>query len=150
MQHRPLKKFGQNFLTQPAIAQKIVDALQITGEDQIIEIGPGKGILTDLIVEKQPAIFTAIEIDRNLAKEITTKYHDHLTLIEQDFLQLNLSEIFSPERKAKIVGNIPYNITSPILFKLIDHFREINCVVLMMQKDCIRALTWSILKHQSP
>ncbi len=140
MHHKPLKKFGQNFLTQPAIARKIVNALQISDEDHIIEIGPGKGILTDLIIEKYPSTFTAIEIDRNLAKELAEKYSDRLTIIEKDFLSINLSELFSSKKRIKVIGNIPYKITSPILFKLLDHYSEIDCVVLMMQKEVAKRI----------
>ena len=135
MQHIALKRFGQNFLTQPAIAQKIVDTLRISNEDQIIEIGPGKGILTRLISEKKPALFQAIEIDKNLAGKLADNYTNKLTVIEQDFLQLDLANLIDPKFKIKIIGNIPYNITSPILFKLIDHYKEIECAVLMLQKE---------------
>jgi len=141
MQHRALKKFSQNFLTQPAIAQKIVDALHISEEDQIIEIGPGKGILTRLIIEKKPALFHAIEIDKNLAGSLRELYKDQLNIVEQDFLLINLSDLIDSKLKTKIIGNIPYNITSPILFKLIDHFEEIDCTVLMMQKEVTRRIS---------
>lgn len=141
MQHRALKKFGQNFLTQPAIAQKIVDALHISEEDQVIEIGPGKGILTRLINEKNPALFHAIEIDKTLAGSLRELYNDQPKIIEQDFLQINLSDLIDPKLKTKVIGNIPYNITSPILFKLIDHFEEIDCTVLMMQKEVAKRIS---------
>ena len=141
MQHKPLKKFGQNFLTQPAIAQNIVKALEISSHDYIIEIGPGKGILSQIIIKQHPAAFSAIEIDINLARKLKEKYSKELTLIEKDFLDLNLSELLPDGKKVKVIGNIPYNITSPILFRLIDYYSNINCAVLMMQKEVAKRIT---------
>jgi 16S rRNA (adenine1518-N6/adenine1519-N6)-dimethyltransferase len=143
MHHKPLKKFGQNFLTQPAIAEKIVSALQISGNDHIIEIGPGKGILSSSIIGKQPALFSAIEIDKNLARELTEKYEGKLKIIEQDFLNIDLSTITTPTLPVKVIGNIPYNITSPILFKLVDFYKRIDCSVLMIQKEVARRIVAS-------
>jgi 16S rRNA (adenine1518-N6/adenine1519-N6)-dimethyltransferase len=139
MQHKPLKKFGQNFLTQPAIAGKIVAALDISSADHILEIGPGTGVLTSIIIDKTPAAFTAVEIDRNLAAELREKYPHTMHLLQEDFLTINLSTLHKT-KKLKIIGNIPYNITSPILFKLIDHYREIDCAVLMMQKEVAKRI----------
>lgn len=143
MHHKPLKKFGQNFLTQPAIAEKIVNTLHISDKDQIIEIGPGKGILTDHIAVKHPAAFTAIEIDINLAKKLEKKFSGFVNIVEKDILEINLSELFLPGKKTKVIGNIPYNITSPIIFKLIDHYSEIDCAVLMMQKEVAKRIVAS-------
>lgn len=140
MQYKPLKKFGQNFLIQPAIAQKIVNALNISHEDQVIEIGPGTGILTECIIQKYPAEFHAVEIDRNLAAELTRKFTDNIRILESDFLKLNLSDVISAKYKTKIIGNIPYNITSPILFKLLEHHRVIECAVFMMQKEVAKRI----------
>jgi len=140
MHHKPLRKFGQNFLTQPAIAEKIVAALQISGNDHIIEIGPGKGVLSSIIVGKQPEAFSAIEIDRNLACELEEKFSGKIKIIEQDFLDVNLSTLITPNISLKIIGNIPYNITSPILFKLIDFYKRIDCSVLMIQKEVAKRI----------
>jgi len=139
MHHKPLKKFGQNFLTQPLIAEKIIQAININSTDHILEIGPGTGILTSIIINKRPARFTAVEIDRNLAGQLHEKYPDRLNLLQEDFLNIDLSGLSSPG-KLKIIGNIPYNITSPILFKMIDHFKEIGSAVLMMQKEVAKRI----------
>lgn len=134
MQHKPLKRFGQNFLTQPAIAEKIVAALKITKTDSVIEIGPGTGVLTEIIVSQTPAEYFAIEIDRNLAEQLRGKYANQVDIIETDFLEWDFSEK-SANNVLKIIGNIPYYITSQILFKMIDHFSQIDSAVIMLQKE---------------
>lgn len=140
MKHRPLKKFSQNFLTQPAIAYKIVDALNISNKDTVLEIGPGPGVLTDVIIGKSPSRFIAIEIDRNLAKNLRDKYADQLQVIEEDFLNFDFSQIGKSVSSLKVIGNIPYNITSPILFKLLEFHSQLECSVLMMQKEVAKRI----------
>ncbi len=140
MPHRPLKQFSQNFLTQPAIAYKIVSALNISGRDSILEIGPGPGILTEIIVNENPSSFFAIEIDRNLAENLRGKYANHLHVIEKDILDFDLLSLDSGCFPLKVIGNIPYNITSPILFKLLEYHSKIECSVLMMQKEVAKRI----------
>ena len=133
---KPLKKFGQNFLTNPYYQQKIVAALDIQNTDNIVEIGPGKGALTEIIMHKAPQRFRAVEIDRRWCEELRQKFGNKIEVIEDDFLNLDLiSFCKEADDKLKIIGNIPYNITSPILFKLIDNFRIIKTAVLMTQKE---------------
>jgi len=133
---KPLKKFGQNFLTNPHYQQKIVDALNIQNTDNILEIGPGKGALTELILDNVCHRFWAVEIDRRWSEELRQNYGNKIQVIEEDFLNLDLNMFFKEaDEKLKIIGNIPYNITSPILFKLIDNFRLVKTAVLMTQKE---------------
>lgn len=152
MQHIPLKKFGQNFLTQPAIAYKIVDALQISQSDTVIEIGPGPGTLTGFILEKKPRSFIAVEVDPRWAEHLKKEFGKSVQVIAEDFLKTDLLPFFSDDTSTKIIGNIPYNITSPILFKLLDYFPRINTSVLMMQREVARRIAsnpgskeWGIL-----
>lgn len=140
MKHRPLKQFGQNFLTNPFISHKIVSSLNILNTDTVLEIGPGHGVLTELIIEKEPSQFIAVEIDRNLAQNLQTKYNNALQIIEKDFLDYDLSHL-KQENHLKIIGNIPYNITSPILFKLLEFHSQIECSVLMIQKEVAKRIT---------
>ncbi len=133
---KPLKKFGQNFLTNPHYQQKIVAALDIQSSDNILEIGPGKGALTEIIVHAACHRFCAVEIDRRWCEELRQKFGSEIEIIEDDFLNLDLiSCCREADKKLKIIGNIPYNITSPILFKLIDNFRIVKTAVLMTQKE---------------
>ncbi len=133
--HRPLKKFGQNFLTQPGIAKKIVESLEITGEDAVIEVGPGPGALSAFIHDKAPAYYMAIEIDTRWADQLRALYDEKIEVVSEDFLKFDLGRIYQKYPSVKVIGNIPYNITSPILFKLLDAHTHIRSSVIMMQKE---------------
>lgn len=137
-QKHPKKRWGQNFLKDKNIARKIVHAVEINAEDLIIEIGPGRGVLTDLLLESG-APYIGIEIDPQLAQELRERFspHPNFALSEQDFLEADLSRVIQrcPGKNALVIGNIPYNITSPILFKLFEHADELRAAVLMVQKE---------------
>jgi len=129
---RPLKKFGQNYLTDPNILRKIVEEIDPTAEDNIIEIGPGLGALTEILLQKVPTI-TAVEID-NRVGEILSQRFKGIELITEDFLKTDLNEIYyRKDKKLRITGNIPYNLTSPILFRMIENNHIVKDSVLMMQ-----------------
>jgi len=138
---RPLKRFGQNFLTNIHYQQQIVEALDIASNDVVIEIGPGHGALSEIILKKNPAKFIAVEIDRNLAGKLEAHYGSRIHLLNKDFLEIDLTELLTGRRlENKIVGNIPYNITSPILFKLLDHYTRLSSAVLMVQKEVAKRI----------
>ena len=134
---RPLKRFGQNFLINPHISGKIVEALSIGTRDTVLEIGPGRGALSALIIEKKPAGFIAVEIDRMLADNLKEQFSGNIKIINDDILNIDLSKL-APE--LKIVGNIPYNITTPIIFNMIDQREGIKEAVIMMQKEVARRI----------
>ncbi len=138
--HKPLKKFGQNFLTQPAIARKIVNSLNIENDDTIIEIGPGPGVLSENIIGKNPDKYFAIEIDTRWAKDLSKKFGTKIAILNIDFLDWDLSTFLEGNKNVKIIGNIPYNITSPILFKLLDQFSKLESAVVMMQKEVAKRI----------
>ncbi|KAA3615084.1 MAG: ribosomal RNA small subunit methyltransferase A [Calditrichaeota bacterium] len=138
--HKPLKKFGQNFLTQPAIARNIVKALQINNQDTIIEIGPGPGVLSEIIISQKPKNYFAIEIDKRWAHDLSTRFGNEIVILNVDFLEWDFTSIIEEKKNIKIIGNIPYNITSPILFKLLDHFSKLDCAVVMMQKEVAKRI----------
>ncbi len=129
---KPLKRFGQNFLTNVYIQKKIVSALEIAPGDTVIEIGPGQGALTEHIVAAGPASFYAVEIDPRWCRALQERFGEKVTVLQQDVLEADLSTY---GEGLKIIGNIPYNITSPILFKLIDAYRRLSRAVLMTQKE---------------
>lgn len=134
MQHKAIKKLGQNFLNQPAIAHKIVANLAISENDHVIEIGPGPGVLTEIIANKPKQSYTVIELDKRFTKELSQRYAGKLEVIEHDFLTWPMETILN-QKPLKFIGNIPYNITSPILFKLLEHYSALNSAVIMMQKE---------------
>ncbi len=126
------KKLGQNFLTDRNITRKIVRASEAGPQENILEIGPGFGALTREIMECCP-IFTVVEKDRKLAEFIRCEY-PQLKLIEGDFLETNLAAL-AEAKPLRVLGNIPYSITTPILFKLLEHRNSILSATLMMQHE---------------
>lgn len=132
----PLKKFGQNFLTSPAIAQKIVDAAELTSDSNVLEIGPGKGVLTRLMSERCRKIW-AVEIDVRWAQKLAEDYSgsDRVSIVNQDILKCDLSEIKELATGYSVVANLPYNIAVPIMEKLLKEKHKPDSLVLMIQKE---------------
>jgi 16S rRNA (adenine1518-N6/adenine1519-N6)-dimethyltransferase len=129
---RAKKSLGQNFLVDPNYQRKIIEALHLERSDTVIEIGPGTGALTDHIVGNV-AHFTAIELDDQLAAALQRKYggREDFTLIHQDVMEVDLGDVAN----TKVVGNIPYNITSPLIFRLLEREVRPRELVLMVQKE---------------
>ena len=114
-----LKRFGQHFLTDEKILTAIVDALAPTTSDTVVEVGPGRGSLTDILVERAGWVI-AIEIDRALAENLRDKYHtrSNVEIVEDDFLDVDLRA--EAGRDCLLIGNVPYYITTPIIFKALE------------------------------
>jgi 16S rRNA (adenine1518-N6/adenine1519-N6)-dimethyltransferase len=126
---RPKKKWGQNFLRNKGAAEKIVAAVEAEPDELVLEIGPGEGALTSLLIDRYPGRVTAIEIDPELAASLRSRFGDALTVIEGDALEVPL-----PTRPFRAVGNLPYNAGTPILRRVIadPNFRR---AVFMLQKE---------------
>jgi len=137
--NKPKKRFGQNFLQDDNILNKIVKEINPQPDDFIIEIGPGYGALTQKILLSTKNLI-AVEIDNELATNLKGKF-PHLHLINEDFLTTDLSNLSTQEKKLRVVGNIPYNITSPILFKLIENNKLIKDAVFMVQLEVAKRMT---------
>lgn len=136
----PIKRFGQHFLKDPNILNKIVKEINPQSNDYILEIGPGYGALTEKLFPLTKN-FTAIEIDRNAAQHLRDKIKD-INLIEGDFLEVELGKLIcNQSQKLRIAGNIPYNLTSPILFRLFEHNSIVKDAVLMVQHEVARRIT---------
>ena len=127
------KYLGQHFLTDENIAKNIVDALSFDHYQKILEVGPGMGVLTKYLLDKESEIFVA-EIDHESVEYLQKHYSklDNQHIIG-DFLKLNIAETF--ESQVAIIGNFPYNISSQILFKIIDYYDYIPEMVGMFQKE---------------
>ena len=137
---RPLKKFGQNYLKDKNIIKKIVDEINPLPKDNLLEIGPGLGSLTNELVERGIS-FTAVEIDRRVIDDLRGRY-PAVNIIENDFLELDLNNLLRTDTdKLRIAGNIPYNLTSSILFKMIENSAIIKDAVLMVQYEVARRMT---------
>lgn len=134
--HRARRSLGQNFLTDPNQQKKIVEAIGATADSDVLEIGPGLGALTDRIAGTVRRL-TAVELDRDLAAALRTRYHgrDDVRIIEADILDLPIPSITDEPGSLLVVGNIPYNITSPILFHLLERDNRPARIVLMVQRE---------------
>ena len=136
------KKWGQNFLVDNNLLEKIIKTINIKDTEHVLEIGPGQGALSEKLVDVAKSL-SMVEIDPDLIERL--KVHEKLsglTIINQDILKVDLESlsIDSPV----VVGNIPYNITSPIIFWLIDHFDHWDRAYLMVQKEVAQRLTATI------
>jgi len=135
---RAKKNLGQHFLKDQHIAQLIVDSLPINEPTNVLEIGPGTGVLTHFLLQKELIHLKAIEIDRE-AVHFLKQHFAKLTLIEGDFLQSSPDELFN-HQNFFLIGNFPYNISSQIFFKLLPHRNQIPIIVCMLQKEVAERL----------
>ena len=145
--YKPKKRFGQNFLVDDNIARKIVRSLEIEEGDLVVEIGPGQGALTKHLINETKN-FIAVEIDRNVVAKLTGEGYN---VVLKSFLDFDFESDLSFRKsgeKIKVIGNIPYNITSDILFKLLDSKVKIDSCVLMIQKEVAERLVAGISTKQ--
>lgn len=127
------KKFlGQHFLNDQNIAQRIVESLAADPQSNVLEIGPGTGVLTRFLIEKKEINLKVIEIDWDSVAHLKKRY-PALEIIEGDFLELDLLSIF--KESFSIIGNFPYNISSQIFFKVLGQRQHVNGIVCMLQKE---------------
>ena len=136
---RPRKQLGQNFLVNPEVLNIILEAGAVTDSDTVIEIGAGLGYLTDVLARCAKRVI-AVEVDALLYKALTLQFatESRVQLLNADILKLELNSLFesdSPSHTYKVIANLPYNITTPILWKLLAHQRQLHSCVLMMQKE---------------
>ena len=132
------KKFGQNFLIDPHVLEKIVDAAEITPEDVVLEIGPGIGTMTQYLCERAGKV-VAVEIDRNLIPILkdTLKAYENVEIRNEDILKTDIGKIAEEHggRPLKVVANLPYYITTPILMSLLESRTPIQSITVMIQKE---------------
>ena len=140
--HHPSKRLGQNFLTDPRIISKIIGALGPKPDETIIEIGPGKGALTSQLVEKAGRV-VVIEFDRGLTPLLRERFgsRKNFKLIEGDALTTDLCSEILPAQRARIIANLPYNISTPILQRLIAQRHCLAAMVLMLQREVVERIT---------
>ena len=134
--HKAKKKYGQNFLNDSNLSDEILDIASIDEETEVLEIGPGLGFLTEKLIENSKFL-TAFEIDDDLIPFLNKKFENkqNFKLIHQDFMEADLEKFFEDKKNVKVVANIPYYITSPIINKLLEYRENINEIYLMVQKE---------------
>jgi len=138
MSHKPRKRFGQNFLHDKMVIQRIVNNINPRQGDHIVEIGPGEGALTELVLDKIGAM-DVVELDRDLIPLLKIRFvmQEGLTIHQADALKFNFCELKENEKKLRIIGNLPYNISTPLLFHLFDNSHCIQDMHFMLQKEVV-------------
>lgn len=137
---RPKKSLGQNFLRDGNVARKIVAAIGPGGKDILLEIGPGEGALTTYLVDKAEHLIV-VDVDDRVAAHMTLLFGGRIEVIHQDILDVDLGRISRRfGRRLRVAGNIPYNITSPILFHVLDHRDAVLDLTIMMQREVARRI----------
>ncbi len=136
------KKYGQNFLEDKVLLEEIMELANITKKTEVFEIGPGRGFLTGRLIEKSKFL-TAFEIDDDLIPYLEQKFgkNENFNLVHRDFMEVDLEEYVKDRRDIKVVANIPYYITSPIINKLIGVRECISEIYLMVQKEVAERIT---------
>ena len=133
------KKFGQNFLIDTHVLDKIIRAAEITREDMVLEIGPGIGTMTQYLAEAAGKV-VAVEIDKNLIPILsdTLSAYENVTIINEDVLKLDIQKLANEEnqgRPIKVVANLPYYITTPIIMGLFENHVPVESITVMVQKE---------------
>lgn len=133
---RPKRSLGQNFLIDPNLQRKIVDALDPAPDDAVVEIGPGRGALTEHLADRVRRL-VAIELDDRLASNLQRRYRDSpsVQIVQGDALELEQSDVELDASPVKVIGNIPYNITTPLLFRFLQGPWNPVLLVLMVQRE---------------
>ena len=138
-QHQARKRFGQHFLTDAGVIDQIVQAIAPLAGETMVEIGPGLAAMTQPLVERLGHL-QVIELDRDLARRL--REHAQLSVIEADVLKVDFTALAAsmPTPQMRVVGNLPYNISTPILFHLLDHVAVITDQHFMLQKEVVERM----------
>lgn len=135
---RPKKALGQNFLIDKGVLSRIVDAVDITPEEIILEVGPGRGALTRLLAERATYV-VAVELDRQLAPLLEAEFagSGKVEILQADILRVDMDDLVASRGggKWKVAANLPYNISSQVLFRFLDHRTLFRRLVLMLQRE---------------
>ena len=141
---RPRKRFGQHFLVQPEIARRIVAEAQLTGRERVLEIGPGRGALTARLANAAAELWL-IEIDRDLAGQLREEFaaSPGVHVVEGDVLDVDLERLLGSGDSVVVVANLPYNVSTPVLMRLLDTPALFVRLVLMVQREVAARLVAS-------
>ena len=133
---RPLKRLGQHFLWDRNIASRIVASVDLLPGDHVLEIGPGRGVLTEFILESRAGRIVAVEKDRHLVRMLRERFQedDRLSVVEDDILNVDIHSL-ATEKRIRIVGNLPYYITTPILFLALENRTWISDLTVTVQAE---------------
>jgi 16S rRNA (adenine1518-N6/adenine1519-N6)-dimethyltransferase len=139
-EHRARKRFGQNFLEDDGIIRRIIKSINPKAEDNIVEIGPGKGAITQHLLESCPTL-QVVELDRDLIPILLAQFiasYPKFTIHQQDALKFDFSTLLGePVTPLRIVGNLPYNISTPLIFHLLSYHGQVRDMHFMLQKEVV-------------
>ncbi len=138
IEHRPRKRFGQHFLHDSGVVSRIIDAFAPQAGELVIEIGPGAGVLTRKLAGRV-AKLNAVEIDRDLAAALKAGFadNDSVEINEADALKFDYCALVSKAQSLRIIGNLPYNISTPLIFHLFDQSHCVRDMLFMLQKEVV-------------
>ena len=139
--HRPRRRFSQNFLHDRAVAERIVDAIAPRRDEHLVEIGPGRGALTDMLAERAGRL-DLVEIDRDLAEALSERLHHrpNVALHRADALTFDFRALASGSRELRVVGNLPYHISTPLVFHLLDQRDAVRDMHFMLQREVVQRM----------
>ncbi len=142
--HTPRKRFGQNFLRDEHVIDRIVSSIQAQAGDHLVEIGPGQGALTEALVTIGCDI-DVVELDRDLVPRLLAAFsiHPHFTLHSADALSFDFGSLAGKDEQLRVVGNLPYNISTPLIFKLLENAAIIRDMHFMLQLEVVERLAAS-------
>ncbi|MFO7995098.1 MAG: 16S rRNA (adenine(1518)-N(6)/adenine(1519)-N(6))-dimethyltransferase RsmA [Marinobacter sp.] len=138
--HQARKRFGQNFLHDPGVIERIIRAINPKPDDALVEIGPGLGALTEEMLAINPDL-QVVELDRDLIPVLRTKFFNYpnLRIHQADALKFDFGELVD-DRPLRIIGNLPYNISTPLIFHLLGHSGVVQDMHFMLQKEVVQRL----------
>lgn len=138
MKHTPRKRFGQHFLRDTTVIERIAAAIAPQPGESVLEIGPGEGALTAALLRRMPHL-SAVELDRDLLAPLKARFGESLTLYPADALQFDFTAI-APPQGLRIVGNLPYNISTPLIFHLLTALPHIRDMTFLLQREVVQRL----------
>lgn len=140
--HQARKRFGQNFLHDDAVISRIISGINPRPGDRLVEIGPGLGALTEPLLEASDGKLQVVELDRDLIPILRTKFFNYPDFIihESDALKFDFDQLADDEHKLRIVGNLPYNISTPLIFHLLESITHLQDMHFMLQKEVVERM----------
>ncbi|MGE4093929.1 MAG: 16S rRNA (adenine(1518)-N(6)/adenine(1519)-N(6))-dimethyltransferase RsmA [Candidatus Binatia bacterium] len=137
---RPQKQFGQHFLINPAVVTRMIDAAAVRPQDTVLEIGPGLGVLSDALAVRATQLYL-VDVDTVLTARLARRFahNAQVKVVTADFLRLDINTAF-PESEIQVVASLPYNVATPILFRLLEHRSKFRTVTVMIQKEVAERL----------
>ena len=145
MQHQARKRFGQNFLHDQSIIDRIIYSISPQVGDHLVEIGPGQGAITNPLASVG-ARLDCIELDRDLTKYLKANFKplDHVTIHQQDILKFEVAQLNTADHSLRVIGNLPYNISTPVLFHLIKSHNLILDMTFMLQLEVVQRMSANV------